>query len=465
MYSRNLEVLNNNSLKSRLECISLEESSKDMSYCMTPSNDYLLMKNDFPFDDLKNPREAIREMLNNLIKNPMEQHDIIITFGIGLCYLLDEVYNKYPSRILVYEPDIKVLHFVLNNVDISDHLASGRVYITDNLDELMKKLSEIYITKDKVEVVYLKNYSIVKSAELMELTQRVYETCRSKIVDINTINKYSQRWLLNTLNNINNINSGSSIYKLSDLENKFEGQTALIIAPGPSLNDVIDKIKNNRDKFVIFAVNKVLNILAANGIYPDFAVCLDAAAVKQTLQGLDEFCARTNCITDIKSDSILFRKPFKRLFVTFPKNDIVIKKIAEYNHLNLYENGGTATILAFVSAAKMGFSKIVFAGLDMAFKDNITYASGELINKVSDTQMQIDNTCKNLVQVKSVNGGMVTTRDDYAAFIQHFETLIKEFEHKEIYNTTTFGAAIEGMKNVRLEQISLLCTSSGTPFI
>ena len=138
----------------------------------------------------------------------------------------------------------------------------------------MNKLSSTYLTKDKVEVVYLKNYAVVKSQELLELTQKVYETCKTKMIDINTLNKYSKRWLANSLKNIATINS-SNIYKLSDLEGKFTGQTALIIAAGPSLNDNIEKIKANRDKFVIFAVNKVLRVLEANSITPDFAVCLE----------------------------------------------------------------------------------------------------------------------------------------------------------------------------------------------
>lgn len=437
MFSRNLEFLNNLALKSRLERITLEESSKNMSYCMTPSNDYLLMKDDVPFDDINNPREAIKETLRATIKNPMGNNDIIITFGIGLCYMLDEVYNTYPSKIIVYEPDINVLHFVLNNVDISEHLASGRVFITDNLDELMKKLSEIYITKDKVEVVYLKNYAIVKSPELMALTQKVYETCRSKIVDVNTITKYSKKWLLNTLRNINLINNNSSVFKLSDLKNKFSGQTALIIAAGPSLNENLDKIKANRDKFVIFAVNKVLRVLSANEIVPDFTVCLDASSINSTLTGLEEFCAKTNCIMDIKSDSVLFTKNFKRMFMSFSKNDMVVKKLADYNKLECYESGGTATALALVAAVKLGFSKIIFTGLDMAFQNEVIYSTGDL----------------------------VYTREDYAAFIQHFETLIKDLECKEIYNTTSFGAAIEGMKNVSFDELPLFFSSTGTPFI
>ena len=464
MYSRNLEFLDNDQLKSRLENITIEESSKDMSYCMTPSNDYLLMKNDVPFDDINNPREAVKQMLKASIKYPMEKNDIIITFGIGLCYLLDEIYNTYSCKIFIYEPDIKVLHFVLHNVDISEHLASGRVYITDKLDELMRKLSEVYITKDKVEVVYLKNYAVVKSQELLALTQKVFDTCRSKMVDINTIKKYSKTWLLNTLKNINAVNS-SNAYKLSDLKDKFSGQTALILAAGPSLNENIEKIKANRDKFVIFAVNKVLRVLNSNNIIPDFVVCLDSNRIAQTLDGLEDFCSKTNCIMDIKSDSVLFTKNFKRIFVSFSQNDMVVKKLAEYNEIVSYESGGSATTLALVAAVKLGFSKIIFAGLDMAFKGDVMYSTGEVMTKVSDSQIVVSNTKKNIVKVKSVTGELVNTREDYAAFIQHFEALIKDLGFKEIYNTTSFGAYIEGMKNVKFEDIPLLFSSMGTPFI
>lgn len=464
MFNRNLEFIGNIALKSRLTRISLEDSKRNMSYCMTPSNDYLLMKNDVPLDDINNPRQAIRDMLKNNIKSPMGQNDIIITFGIGLCYLLDEVYNTYPSRIFVYEPDIKILHFVLNNVDISEHLASGRVYVTDSLDELMKKLAETYISKDKVEVVYLKNYAVLKSQELLELTQKVYDTCRTKMVDINTIKKFSKKWLLNTLKNISSINS-SVAYKLSDLKDKFTGQTALILAAGPSLTENIEKIKVNRDKFVIFAVNKVLRVLEANGIVPDFLVCLDAQNIDVTLAGLEDFCPKTNCIMDLKSDSVLFTKNFKRIFVSFSKNDTVVKKIAEYNKIFTYENGGTATAMAFVAAVKMGFSKIVFSGLDLAFKGDVIYSTGEVMNKISETQIKVSTTPKNLVKVKSVTGELVNTRDDYAAFIQHFETLIKDFGVKEVYNTTSFGAAIDGMKNVKFDELNLFFPATGTPFI
>ena len=466
MFDRNLEFIDNQKLKERLANITLEKSSKNMSYCMTPSNDYLLMKNDVPLDDINNPRDTIKKMLKSSIKQPMEKNDIIITFGIGLCYLLDEVFNTYPSRIYVYEPDTELLHFVLNNVDISEHLASGRVYITDDLNELLRKLASSYITKDKVEIVYLKNYAVVKSQELLKLTQKVYETCKSKMVDVNTIVKFSKRWLMNALVNISAVNN-SNVYKLSDLENKFTGQAALILAAGPSLKDNIEKIKANRDKYVIFAVNKILRLLEAEGITPDFAVCMDAAGINATLTGLEDFCTKINCISDLKSDYAILTKNFKRFFLTFSENDFVVKKLAEYNSfIKPYEFGGSASTMAFVCAVKLGFSKIIFAGLDLAFKGEVLYSTGEEINKVSESQISLGSINKNIVKIKSVTGNLVSTREDYAAFVPHFEALIKDLaSDSEIYNTTSFGAYIEGMRNVAFEDIPLFFSSTGTPFI
>ncbi len=466
MFEKNLEHLNNQELKTRLEHISMEEAGRHMSYCMSASNDYVILKNEIPLDDLTNPRNAVKDMLKANIKHNMEKNDIIITFGIGLGYILDEVYNTYPSRIIVYEPDIQLLRFVLANVDISEHLASGRVFITSDLNEFVKKLSEMYITKDKVEIVYLKNYSVVKNKELLVLTQKVYETCKSKMIDINTIKLFSRLWLINTLKNINTINNMPNAYSLCDLEGKFSGQTALILAAGPSLKDNIINIKANREKYVIFAVNKVLRVLEANGIVPDFAVCLDPSKIDITLAGLEDFCKKMNCIMDLKSDGSLFTKGFKRYFVSFSAEDFVVKKLADYNKfIKPYEAGGSASTLALVAAVKMGFSKIIFSGLDMAFKDDVIYSTGEKINKISDTQMAVSNAKKNIVKVKSVTGEMVQTRDDYAVFIHHFETLIKDLNYSEIYNTTSFGAKIEGMKNQGFDSIPLGTLSNGTPII
>lgn len=462
MLEKNLEAINNSVIQRRLARISAEESRVGISYCITPTNDYVLLKNDLPTDDLNNPREAAKQMVEKNIHHEMGSNDTIIIFGIGLGYLLDEVYQKFPSKIYIYEPDIMLLHFVLSNADISEHLKSGRVFITNDMDELLNKLSSTFLTKDKVEIIYIQNYAIVHNKELLLLTQKVYDVCKSKIVDINTIAKFSKRWLINTINNIASVNNGS-MYALSELENKFKGQTALIAGAGPSLEDNITKIQENRDKLVIFAVNKVVKYLFQNGITPDFIVGLDASNMDKTLGGMESTLSRSNCIMDIRTDSAIINKGFNKIFINFSETDFFIKKLAKYNNtMKFYEAGGSASTFALTAAAKMGFSQIILAGVDLAFKDNRIYADGENMNRVSQNEIMVDNVKKNLVQVKSVSGGIVYTRDDYEAFIHHFESLVKELNNPNIYNISSFGAAIEGVKAVTFEELNLNTSASNS---
>ena len=464
MFEKNLDAIDNIALKRRLARISPIESRAGVSYCVTPSNDYVLIKDDVPSDDLNNPRESVRKMLNNNIKHEMGKNDIIITFGIGLGYLLDETFNTYPSRIFIYEPDLNLLHFVLNNVDISEHLASGRVYVTNDLNELLTKLSSSYITKDKVEIVYLQNYAVLKNKELLVLTQKVFDTCKSKMVDVNTITKFSKKWMINTIHNVARSNSQQTAHLLSDLENKFVGQTALIAAAGPSLSDNISKIQANRDKFVIFAVNKVAKYLIQNGIYPDFIVCLDAKNMRKSFEGIETYLNKSNCIMDVRTDTYLFKLGFNKIFMNFSETDFFMKKLYRFNNfIKFYESGGSASTLALAAAVKLGFSKIILSGLDLAFKDNLIYSGGETMQRVSQTEIMVDDVKKNLVQVRSVNGSTVYTREDYETFIYHIGAMIKELDYSEIYNTSTFGAYINGVKNTTFDNLNLTEKSSIHP--
>ncbi|MBQ7126768.1 motility associated factor glycosyltransferase family protein [bacterium] len=463
MLQKNLSYINNEVLKNKLEKISINESKRNITYCITPSNDYILLQNDLPLDDVNNPKEAIKQHLKKNIKYEMKSNDIIINFGIGLGYLLDETYNTYPSKIYIYEPDIMLLHFVLSNIDISEHLAEGRVFIYTDLKDLLKKIEETYLTKDKIEVVYLPNYAIIRNKELLELTQKVYDTCQSKLIDLNTITRFSGTWLVNTLNNIASINNNGA-YLASDLEKKFISQTALIIGAGPSLIDNIEKIKANRNKYVIFAVNKVVKYLAEKGLVPDFIVCLDAENMEKTLNVPNEYLSKTNCIVDIKADKFVFTKKFNKIFINFSDSDTITQDLAKYNNsVKLYESGGSAATLALVLAVKFGFTKILLAGIDLAFKDSTIYASGEQINRINPEMIKVDDIKKNLVKVKSVKGNEVYTRNDYAVFIKHFETLIKLLGPTEICNLSDFGAEIKGTKNVSFDEINFQAVANMYP--
>ena len=70
---------------------------------------------------------------------------------------------------------------------------------------------------------------------------------------------------------------------------------------------------------------------------------------------------------------------------------------------------------------------------------------------------------KTAVNRLSVNGGFVYTREDYEVFIHHIEGILREADYKEVYNISSFGASIDGVKNVSFDKLNLTGNSNSYP--
>ena len=75
-------------------------------------------------------------------------------------------------------------------------------------------------------------------------------------------------------------------------------------------------------------------------------------------------------------------------------------------------------------------------------------------NAVANTQIsvKIQNIVREITEIKSITGEYVKTRADYACFIKQFEKVFA-VDKTNVYNLTTFGAFIKGMKYDNLENI------------
>ena len=58
-----------------------------------------------------------------------------LILGLGLGYVVEAAYAYSPGQLIVYEPDLPLLRFVLDNVDLSEYLGSGRVRLTHAIPE------------------------------------------------------------------------------------------------------------------------------------------------------------------------------------------------------------------------------------------------------------------------------------------------------------------------------------------
>lgn len=446
MFLKNLNVLNikNPDLARRLREIPLEAVQKEISVLEAKSKDLIIAYNNKPLDDIINPLEKSKDIWNKLIKNELSKNDIVLVFGLGLGYLFKRAYVSSNSRIVVYEPKIEIIRFVLEYVDFSEQLKDQRIYITDTEEDCLKYMSEKYISKDKIEIVYSDIYLNLFSDILLSLSKKIINLCESKKADISTISKLSKEWIKN---NINNFRRMTNSRPLSLLKNLFIGKTVLILAAGPSLKDNLDLIKQNRNKFIVFAVNKVFEYLIENEIEPDFLIASDAMWLDYTMRVNPEIFERINLICTTKSDSFVYTQNFHSIFNYYLNNDSFYEELNRKfpEEIKLYETEGTTVSQCYYSAIEMGFSNIVFCGLDLAIKQNNAYAPNIEVTYNSDGSAVFTKQVKNLVEIKSVSGGMVKTRDDYMVFAKQLGYAFLKNTSAKLYNTSDFGAYIEGM--------------------
>ena len=450
MFENNLSKLTNNRLKEDLQRISITSCIKNVAFVKTHKGNVVFLKGDIPTDDTIDPVGYAKSLVTRTMKD-CSSNDIIVTVGIGVGYILDELYNSTKAKIVIYEPDVKFLRFVFEAVDLTQYLIDKRVFISNDLNECTEFIYNNYLTEDKLEFLVSPILSIFYKNDYEELSQNLYSKLKAKIVDMNTIKAFSKKWVENV---ISFISKDKSYYSLEDLKWAFTGKQALILGAGPSLKDNIEQIKKYRDKFVIFSVNKNLEFLEKHDIVPDFAVFADAKNMERQHKFSEEYISKINIISDWKADIYVSELKSKSQILYFSDNEFFIKKYARDLGIQLFSSEQTTSIISLMCANYMDFENIYFCGLDLAFKDNVPYFNDNEIN-ISNGTAIISNSKKQIVEVPSVTGGMVQTREDYALFIKTLETIVKTRGLKNVYNITSFGALINGVINTSFENINL----------
>jgi hypothetical protein len=442
MFQKNIEALKNKNIKlaEELRFMTLDKAQENIGVFEAESKDLIISYNDVPLDGIYDPVREAKTIWNKTITKEPSQNDIIVVFGMGLGYLFKRTYINSPSRILLYEPRIEILRFVLEYIDLYNEISDQRVFITSNYDEALEFIGQKYLANDMLEMLYLKSYAIIAREELIKFSGDLLEVCSQRNLDSNTILGQNKIWVENIFNNISYYDEARPV---SYLENNFEGKTALIASAGPSLADDVDTIKNNRNKFVIFCVNKAVKTLLDNNIEPDFVVFADSQYIYESLLDAKNRLTNTNLILCSRSDSSIFSLKANSKLMYYLNTDGYSSFLNNVSggKIKSVQPAGTVSIISYFIAKSLGFSKFIFSGLNLAFKGEKKYASGEYNDML---------TSNKTVYVKDTNGNNIPTRADYALFIRQFEEIIKnENSSDRIYNTA-YGAYVEGMQYVKL---------------
>ena len=212
---------------------------------------------------------------------------------------------------------------------------------------------------------------------------------------------------------------------LDDFPSELKREEWVVLAAGPSFDENIDFIRESIGKKTVIAVSTVIPRLYRDRIKPDVVIVCDPyKTIVPHIQGYE----------DMFSDVVLIAHD--QTYWKF--TDLYPGPIYLIGEKEQWDAAGTVASVALEAACRLGARKVFAVGMDLAYPGGVHYASGAA---------QTDNPDVNaLPLVRSNDGGMVYTAENFKYYGAQIEEQIAAHPDVEIWNMSKHGMYIKGMK-------------------
>lgn len=148
------------------------------------------------------------------------------------------------------------------------------------------------------------------------------------------------------------------------LMNLFVGKTAVLLAGGPSLDDILPWVQEHRSQLVVLAVSRIARRLKDVSLIPDIFFSIDPQEasfdVSKEMLFFGERTLFVNSYHVVPRLLSQWQGPSVFVGPRWPWPD-------DANEIYLDTPGPTVTNTAFAVAVEMGFSQIILGGVDLCF--------------------------------------------------------------------------------------------------
>ena len=446
------------------------------------NNAYNILYKNILIHNENNPLGEAQEIFSMAENSPTSIH---LIYGIGLGYLFQIASLNSKGIVILYETDLNLLWLAFTLVDFSSEILKQNIFITNDFDEMAQIVYRFSNTQNTPTILSLPAIRKLEGDNFHNFVKTFQDVVGAFSLDL----KYTKEKFYPSLKMlIQNIPHLFNEIPLINLQNIYNGKTAVVVSAGPTLDRNIENLKRYRDKYILFTVGTAAKTLYANGIKPDFLCIIETHNASKQIEGLD--LSSVNFITEPFSNPALRKFKFKNIFLHSASNNPINQFWSEIfsQEINEYLSKGTVSYTALNSARILGFSKIILVGQDLAYVEGQCYSKDsaykDLIcqynketNKWEITTKDFDefasaisasedpntrklvaeNRLKNLnnslYYVKGISGEMIPTESVYATFVKPLESYAQEFQNKHKFiNTSLIGAQINGFENMPLEE-------------
>jgi hypothetical protein len=362
------------------------------------------------------------------------------------------------SSYLVLERNLEIFRLSLFTVDYTILAKKSAVFsIMDNIEDEEKKIYKFlnsyridnYFLKISTTNININRYIDIVLNMLSILNPTAYDYNRRLYVHVNRTTKKLER-------NYNFLD----FTKIKQDQNLFKNKPILYIAAGPSLDEKINWVKDNQDKFFIICIGRSIKKLLDNNIRVDVVVTLDEQEFLSQTQFDDETILKMSKNTIVFASSITNDNLIKK----FKGNNLYIFEV--FNSLlpnNMAFNGFSIGEIAFEIILLLNPKEIYILGLDLALNQKTgashsnedTFATTKLnLNEVQDrSEFHLRGS---LIKVKGNFKKEVFTTPLFYSSIKFMDDKIKQ-KHKntKVYNLSSNGAKFSKIAAKKVNDIDL----------
>lgn len=411
--------------------IELDNEEADYRFQTTESGFLTIkdLKHNKYYHSIIDPMFEAKKLAEYIYDPKMSSYAIL---GCGLGYLIYQLYilSNGSITIDVFEKDARMVEY-------------AQKYGV--LDWVPKEKLNICVCEDSYEFLCCadgedKGYYIF-APELVREPDEMRDVLQEVNIKYNTHKRFEKN---RSINFWRNIKSDSKL--VTDFDTTNLSKDYIVIAAGPSLDDSMEFLRNNQGKKTLVAVGTVYKKLIQNNIIPDMVVVLDPQ---------ERTCKQIEGLENEKIPLLIgmtaywgFAASYRGEKYLIPMIDIVdiveASNYAKEQEWEFWSCGGTVTALAIDVALKFGAKQIYLVGVDMAFPDGVTHATGTM-----------DRTTKDINKLMPIEGvGNKTVYADrvFICYREWIENRIAQTPQVVYYNMSCIGAKIAGTKECVVEE-------------
>lgn len=423
----------------------------------TKNDSFTVTQNGTRLHSAYNPQKEAETIIQN---TDFSESETCVFLGTGLGYTCIECAKKHPEKtLIIFEPDPYHFFSSLIFTDWTD------VFKCKNLILAISCTPEQGITLINQYEILKTNFFHVKAQT--NHAEKYFETLETLIkrninkekINIATLEKFGKLWVKNTCKNLKKsfFSQGITQYK-----NNAKNIPFLILAAGPSLQDILPHLKEIKNKAIIVCVDTALRFCIKYNVEPDFIVLTDPQywAYKH-IDGIKS--PSSILITESAVYPSVYRFLCKKIICcksNFPLEHYFDSFRSEKGTLVA---GGSVASTAWNFAQYAGASEIYVAGLDLAFVNKQTHIKGSTFEQATHTTSKRIATAEtsnmpilfsgNACYEKNYKQENVLTDQRMKMFAWWFESRLEQFPDVKTYTFSQNGLYIPGIEFITIDKL------------